>query len=107
MLGLPGNPTSCLLRAWLFLCPALRQMARLPPDLRRCRQAKLTAPVQLVQGRDQLMMVRLEVVDDELRATPCYRGSGAIMSMAQADGLVALPAGMGASAGDQIEVELL
>jgi len=106
VLGLPGNPTSCLLSAWLFLCPALRQMARLPPDLRRRRQAKLTAPVQLVQGRDQLMMVRLEVVDDELRATPCYRGSGAIMSMAQADGLVALPAGMGASAGDQIEVEL-
>ena len=107
VLGLPGNPTSCLLSAWLFLRPALRRMARLPPEPQRCRQAKLTAPVQSVLGRDQLMMVRLEVVDDELHATPCYRGSGAIMSMAQADGLVAFPADTGASAGDQIEVELL
>ena len=107
VLGLPGNPTSCLLTAWLFLRPALRRMARLPPDLRRCRQAKLTAPVQPVRGRDQLMMVRLEGEGDELRATPCYRGSGAIMSMAQADGLVALPANTGAGAGDRVEVELL
>ena len=107
VLGLPGNPTSCLLSAWLFLRPALRRMARLPPEPQRCRQAKLTAPVQPVLGRDQLMMVRLEVAGDELHATPCYRGSGAIMSMAQADGLVAFPADTGASAGDQIEVELL
>ena len=107
VLGLPGNPTSCLLSAWLFLRPALRRMARLPPDLRRYRQAKLTAPVQPVLGRDQLMMVRLEVTGDELHATPCYRGSGAIMSMAQADGLVALSAGTGANTGDQVEVELL
>ena len=107
VLGLPGNPTSCLLSAWLFLRPALRRMARLPPDLRRCRRAKLTAAVRPVRGRDQLMMVRLEGVGDELRATPCYRGSGAIMSMAQADGLVALPADTGAGAGDRVEVELL
>ncbi|MCH2440125.1 MAG: molybdopterin molybdenumtransferase MoeA, partial [Candidatus Poseidoniia archaeon] len=85
----------------------LRRMARLPPDLRRCRQATLTAPVQPVRDRDQLMMVRLEGEGDELRATPCYRGSGAIMSMAQADGLVALPANTGAGAGDRVEVELL
>jgi molybdopterin biosynthesis enzyme len=107
VLGLPGNPTSCLLSAWLFLRPALRRMARLPPDLRRCRRAKLTAAVRPVRGRDQLMMVRLEGAGDELRATPCYRGSGAIMSMAQADGLVALPADTGAGAGDRVEVELL
>ena len=67
VLGLPGNPTSCLLSAWLFLRPALRRMARLPPEPQRCRQAKLTAPVQPVLGRDQLMMVRLEVAGDEGR----------------------------------------
>lgn len=107
VLGLPGNPTSCLLTAWLFLRPALRRMARLPPDLRRCRTAKLAADVQPVRDRDQLMLVRLEGTGDALRATPCYRGSGAIMSMALADGVVALPAGAGAGAGEQVEVELL
>jgi molybdopterin molybdotransferase len=107
VLGLPGNPTSCLLTAWLFLRPALRQMARLPPDLQRCQTATLAAAVRPVQGRDQLMLVRLEGAGGELRATPCYRGSGAIMSMALADGVVALPAGSGASAGERVEVELL
>jgi molybdenum cofactor synthesis domain-containing protein len=107
VLGLPGNPTSCLLTAWLFLRPALRQMARLPPDLRRCRTATLAAAVRAVQGRDQLMLVRLEGAGDALRATPCYRGSGAIMSMALADGVVALPAGAGAGTGEQVEVDLL
>ncbi|OIR09873.1 MAG: hypothetical protein BEU05_02365 [Marine Group III euryarchaeote CG-Bathy2] len=107
VLGLPGNPTSCLLTAWLFLRPALRRMARLPPDLRRCRTAKLAAAVQPVRGRDQLMLVRLEGTGNALRATPCYRGSGAIMSMALADGVVALPAGAGAEAGERVEVELL
>jgi molybdopterin molybdotransferase len=106
VLGLPGNPTSCLLTAWLFLRPALRQMARLPPDLRRWQTAKLTTAVRAVQGRDQLMLVRLEGTGDAPRATPCYRGSGAIMSMALADGVVALPAGSGASAGERVEVEL-
>ncbi len=107
VLGLPGNPTSCLLTAWLFLRPALRQMARRPPDLRRWQTAKLTTSVRAVQGRDQLMLVQLEGTGDALRATPCYRGSGAIMSMALADGVVALPAGSGASAGERVEVELL
>ena len=107
VLGLPGNPTSCLLTAWLFLRPALRQMARLPPDLRRRQTAKLTTAVRAVQGRDQLMLVRLEGTGDTPRATPCYRGSGAIMSMALADGVVELPAGSGASAGERVEVELL
>ena len=107
VLGLPGNPTSCLLTAWLFLRPALRQMARRPPDLRRWQTAKLTTAVRAVQGRDQLMLVRLEGTGDAPRATPCYRGSGAIMSMALADGVVALPAGSSASAGERVEVELL
>ena len=31
LLGMPGYPTSCLINAYLFVMPSLRQMAHLPP----------------------------------------------------------------------------
>ena len=46
VLGMPGNPTSCLSNAHVLLVPALRASARLPPlvlERRRCRLASARA----------------------------------------------------------------
>ena len=33
--GLPGNPVSCLINAYLFVAPMLRRIAHLPPPFER------------------------------------------------------------------------
>ncbi|MHA1960886.1 MAG: molybdopterin molybdotransferase MoeA [Candidatus Thorarchaeota archaeon] len=102
--GMPGYPTSCLSNAYIFLVPAVRKMARLPSMYERTVTAKLGKRMVSSSGRRQFLTVRLE---DGI-AHPVYKHSGAITSMAQADGYVILPVNLDViEEGETIEVTLL
>jgi molybdopterin biosynthesis enzyme len=88
LLGMPGNPTSCLSNAYILLIPLLRAMARLPPWRPETREARLARPVRNASGRHTFFTVRLE---DGL-AVPAFKGSGDITSLAHADGYIEIPA---------------
>jgi molybdopterin molybdotransferase len=85
--GMPGYPTSCLSNAHLFLIPALRQLARLPPQREERVTARLSERVVSSSGRTQFLTVQVR----EGVAYPVFRHSGAITSMAEADGYIVLP----------------
>ena len=102
--GMPGYPTSCLSNAYLLLIPAVRKMARLPPKPRKVVKAKISQRVVLGSGRAQFLTVKIE--GD--KAIPVFKESGAITSMADADGYIFLPTNLDVlEAGEEVEVTLL
>jgi len=86
--GMPGYPTSCLSNAYILLAPALRRLARLPPQIVRSLTLPLGARVVSAPGRHQFYTVRIE----HGRAMPAFKASGDITSMSQADGYIEIPA---------------
>ncbi len=104
VLGMPGNPTSCLSNAYLLVIPMLRRMARLPPYEPRIIKVPLARRVISTTGRHQFYTVR--VTDGT--AVPAFKGSGDITSMANADGYIEIPAQTDiVEAGEMVEVKLL
>ncbi len=102
--GMPGYPTSCLSNAYLFLAPAIRRMARLPEKARPSVRAKMSKRVVTPTGRTQFLTVRLE----RGVAYPVFKESGAITSMAFADGYVVIAADVDlVEKGEEITVFLL
>jgi molybdenum cofactor synthesis domain-containing protein len=87
LLGMPGYPTSCLINSYLFLIPAIRKMARLPFRKGDTVKAKLARRVPGSTGRRQFLTVKL--VGDE--AVSVFKESGAITSIAEADGYIEIP----------------
>ncbi len=84
VLGMPGYPTSCLVNAYLFLLPAIRKMANLPPRREELVEARLAQRVPGSVGRRQFLPVKIEGSN----AVPIFKESGAITSIAEADGYI-------------------
>ncbi len=91
VLGMPGNPTSCLSNCYILLAPMLRRMARLPPPTGRVVEVPLAERIRSPIGRAEVHSVRLV----EGRAVPAFKESSAITSMAHADGYLEIPADVG------------
>jgi len=87
VLGMPGYPASCLSNAYIFLVPAVRKMARLPPKEPNTIRAKMARRFVSASGREQFLTVK--VVDG--KAYPVFKKSGDITSLSRADGYVILP----------------
>jgi molybdenum cofactor synthesis domain-containing protein len=87
LIGMPGYPTSCLINSYLFMVPAIRKMAHLPPRKGDTVKAKLARRVPGSTGRRQFLTVKL--VGDE--AVSVFKESGAITSIAEADGYIEIP----------------
>ncbi len=85
--GMPGYPTSCLSNSYIFLKPSLRRLARLAPSEPRLVKARMGARFVSSSGREQFLTVK--IVDGV--AHPVFKKSGAITSMADADGYIVLP----------------
>ena len=103
VLGMPGNPTSCLSNAYLLVIPMLRQMARLPAFEPPTIRVPVARRIVSTTGRHQFFTVR--VVDGS--AVPAFKGSGDITSMAHADGFIEIPAQTDiVEAGEIVEVKL-
>lgn len=86
--GMPGYPTSCLSNAYVFVAPVLRKMARLPSSAPAAVKGRMSKRVVSTTGRTQFLTVKLR----DGVAHPAFKESGAITSMAYADGYVVIPA---------------
>lgn len=103
VLGMPGYPTSCLSNCYMLLAPMLRRMARLPPPIEKVVEAPLAKRLVSVIGRMEFHTVR--IVGGQ--AVPAYKESGAITSMAHADGYIEIPANVDLiEKGDTVRVVL-
>jgi len=103
VLGMPGNPTSCLSNGYLLLVPMLRRMARLPAFVPQSVRVPLARRIVSTTGRHQFYTVR--IVDG--RAVPAFKGSGDITSMAHADGYIEIPAQVDiVETGEMVDVKL-
>ena len=101
--GMPGYPTSCLSNAYILLAPALRQIARLPPQPVRSVRMPLAARITSVADRHQFYSVRIA----DGQAMPAFKASGDITSMSQADGYIEVPVGVGSvEKGETVDVTL-
>jgi molybdopterin molybdotransferase len=87
VLGMPGNPTSCLSNAYVLMIPLLRAIARLPAARPTVVRAPLSQRVTSPRDRLQFLPVRLE----DGKAMPTFKGSGEITSLSQADGYITIP----------------
>jgi len=84
LMGMPGYPTSCLINTYLFILPAVRTMAHLPPRRGETVEARLSRRIPGSVGRKQFLTVKID--GDE--AVPVFKESGAITSVAEADGYI-------------------
>lgn len=91
VLGLPGFPTSCLSNAYLFLKPAIEKMSnrkiREPKKIRAILGKRISATL----GRTTFLTVKIEKEDGKIVAYPTFKTSGAITSLANADGYIVIP----------------
>jgi molybdopterin molybdotransferase len=85
ILCMPGNVTSCLVCAHVFLLPMLRSMAHLPL-IRDIRSARLPEEATSEYGMRRYLPVKLA----DGVAYPTFNGSGLITSIAYADGFVVI-----------------
>jgi molybdopterin molybdotransferase len=103
VLGMPGYPTSCLSNGYMLLVPMLRRMARLPAHQPQIVKAPLARRIVSTTGRHQFYTVRLAGGT----ATPAFKASGDITSMAHADGYIEIPAHVDiVEAGETVDVKL-
>lgn len=108
--GLPGNPVSSMVCFEQFVIPALRRMMGHPHLFRRTIEARLAHPLKIRPGRTEFIRVILS--RDESGAyvatSTGSQSSGALLSMALADGLLVVPAASsGFAAGESATVQLL
>ena len=106
VLALPGNPASSMVTFSLFALPLLRAMQGDRKPLPATLRAPLAAGIVRKPGRLEFMRARWEATADGLavRVLP-NQASGAVTSMAWADGLAVVePDVTSLSAGDTVEV---
>ena len=104
--GLPGHPTAAMIVCEQLVKLAVRKLLGQKQVLAEHKtQAYLNRNVASVPGRDDFINVRLSKQEGRNIATPLLGKSGLISLMAQADGIIHIPAGKsGVYDGDLIEV---
>ena len=101
VLGLPGNPTSALVTARLFLAPLIAGISGLDPSL-RWKQAKLAVPLPACGDRETFHRARWL---DDLVEPLDFQDSGAQLALAQADVLIRQrPNTLPIAAGQQVPI---
>ena len=85
--GMPGYPTSCLTNAYILIVPLLAELTGNHTPA-RVERKRMSQRIVSTLGRHQIFTVRVE--GDT--AIPAFKESGAITSMAQADGYIQIPA---------------
>ncbi|RLI15017.1 MAG: molybdopterin biosynthesis protein, partial [Candidatus Hecatellales archaeon] len=92
VLGLPGYPTSALMVFHKLFSPILRAMAGLPPEaVEGLVEARTGEKMFSAQGRREFIPVHLVEAEGGLLAFQVEGGSGAITSLADADGFLEVP----------------
>lgn len=108
VIGLPGNPVSALVIAWLFVVPVIENLLGLTRRLRPQVRARLAINLSSQAGREDWIPVRLDYSQRQPVADPVFSKSNLIFGLARADGLVRIPPdATGLAAGEEVDVFLL
>ncbi len=107
--GLPGNPVSSMVCFEEFVIPALRRRMGNQRLYRRSVQARLGHAVKFRPGRTEFVRVHLRHdATGYIASSTGSQSSGALLSMAKADGLLVIPSdSTGLAEGEQVTVQLL
>ena len=107
--GLPGNPVSSMVCFEQFVAPALRRMMGHARLYRHTIAARITHNVKHQAGRTEFIRVTLTKKTGSYTATSTgAQGSGMLLSMARANGLMVMPAdSTGVAADSLVTVQLL
>ncbi len=89
--GLPGYPTSALMIFEILVAPLIRRMSGIPEEGRRVVKAKVPMKVFSAVGRREFLPVNLVEGKEGLIAYPFTEYSGAISTLAEADGFIEIP----------------
>ncbi len=109
VIGLPGNPVSALVIAWLFV-PALiqRMQGQLKVPIKKQISARLTINISSQAGREDYVPVKIFMENGEYQAEPIFFKSNLIFNLVKADGLMFIPADAnGENAGKMVQVLFL
>ena len=108
VIGLPGYPVSAAITCELLVKPTLAHWLGRPVAERPTLDATLTRKVVSPEGEEEYLRVTVGQVGDRVVATPLPGGSGVLMSLVRADGLVQIPRGVqGFEPGAAVTVNLL
>ena len=106
VLGLPGNPVSAFVCAFLFLVPLLRALQGRGDAIPKPEPAVLGRAMAENDHRQDYLRAKIERIDGRLVATPCDRQDSSMLAMlVSADGLLLrAPHALAAKAGSPCEV---
>jgi molybdopterin molybdotransferase len=111
VLGLPGNPASALVCAWLFLRPLMeRMLGRDPSDCTRFRRARLVHPLPANGPREHYLRSQTTMGDDGISSVRAFedQDSSLLSVFAAANALICLAPNTNAlPAGTLVDVLLL
>lgn len=107
VMGLPGNPVSAFVTAYVFLRPALRKMMGLSFEQRQKETAICTVDLKENGSRQEFMRARFSVNEaGQFCATPYdQQDSSMLANLANCDGFIIRPVGATAlDAGQSVEI---
>jgi molybdopterin molybdotransferase len=107
MLGLPGNPVSCLVCALLFLKPAIETMLGIAHEAAAPQTARLAVALAANDRRQDYLRARIRrAADGEIEVEPFNRQDSSMLSLlARADCLVVRPPlAPAAQAGERVPI---
>jgi molybdopterin molybdotransferase len=109
VIGLPGNPVSALVIAWLFILPLIRHWMGIQSPLFRPQvSARLAVNLASQAGREEWTPVKLMNTPEGLVAEPIFTKSNLIFGLSRAQGLVLTPPdATGLHAGEIVQVYLI
>ena len=107
VIGLPGYPVSAAITCELLVKPTLLRWLGQPDAERPSVQATITRKVISPEGDEEFLRVTAGQVGDRVVASPLASGSGVLMSLVRADGIVRIPRGeQGFEPGASVAVSL-
>ncbi len=107
VLGLPGNPVSCINIFKHFVTPTIRLLLGQSTLLARTTVARLARNIPAGSGRADFVRVRLEQREGETWAIPVFGKSNLIFTLVRSDGVVEVPLNSnGIPAGELVAVKL-
>ena len=107
VIGVPGFPVAAVIILEQFLKPLLKRLTGSREALGARTKALMSRQVVSSLKAEEFLRVKVGKVDNKLVAIPLARGSGVLMSLVQADGLVRIPQlKEGLRAGEEVEVAL-
>lgn len=107
--GLPGYPTSAMIIFDVFVAPLIRKLAGIAEKERKKIAAKAAMRIHSAKGRYEYLLVNLvSGKGGNFSAYPILTGSGAITTLAEADGYIEIPESKEMILeGSEVEVRLL